>query len=105
MITRYERGSTWRTQVVYTSGSTNVDCSGNVTKLTVYGPDGTTLITDVSGVRTSTGTYHYYVSTQSDYDLGLYVGEWKTYFFYEDPFRWQPKIDREVVNLVKVIQS
>lgn len=102
MATKYERGSCWKSQVVYQSGSTLVNCSGNVSKLTVYDPNGDIIIGPVSGVHTATGTYHYYVSTQSTHDLGLYVCEWKTYFSYGNPWNWQPKVDRELIQLVYV---
>jgi len=102
MATKYERETTFKTTVTYTSGSTNIDCSGNVTNLRVYDPNGTLIIGPVSGTHTSTGVYHYYVSTQSTHDLGLYICEWTTYFSYGSPWNWQPKVDREIINLVKV---
>lgn len=99
MVSSYERGSTWKSQVTYTSGSSYIDCSSNVTNLTVYRSDGTVLLGPVSGVHASTGIYHYYVSTQSTDSLGLYVCEWKTYFNYGNPWVWLPKLDREVVHI------
>jgi len=101
-LTKWERGSIWKSQVVYTSGSTNINCSGNMTNITVYRPDGTILLGPESGQHATTGTYIYYVSTQSTDDLGIYVTEWKTYFDYDSPWDYAPKIDREAIQLVKV---
>lgn len=99
MVTDYEIGNTFKSQVTYTSGSSYIDCSGCVTNLTVYKPDGTVLMGPVSGVNTTTGIYFCYVSTQSTDPLGLYVCEWKTYFNYGNPWVWLPKVDKEVVHL------
>jgi len=102
MATKYERNSTWKSQVTYTSGTTNIDCSGNMAYLTVYKSDGTTLLGPVSGLHEETGIYKYYVSTQSTDPLGLYVCEWKTYFDYGGRQSWLPKYDREIVQVVHV---
>lgn len=101
-VTKYERESTFKSQVTFTSGSTYIDCSGNKAYLTVYRPDGTVLLGPVSGTHASTGIYHYYVSTQSTDDLGLYVCEWKAWFNYEHPWDYSPKVDREAIQLVKI---
>jgi len=102
MATKYERGSTFRSQVTYTSGSTNINCSSNVTNLTVYKSDGTVLMGPESGAHITTGVYRYYVDTESTDPLGLYICEWKTYFNYNDPWNWKPKTDREIVQIVHV---
>jgi len=102
MATKYERNTTWRTRVTYTSGSTNINCSGNVTNLTVYRPDGTVLLGPESGQHVATGIYDYYVSTQSTDDLGLYRCTWITYFDYGTPWNYSPKVDSEVIQLVLV---
>jgi len=101
-LTKYERQNTWKSYVTYVSGTTNIDCSGNMAYLTVYRPDGTVLLGPVSGIRDSTGVYKYYVSTQSTDDLGIYVCEWKAYFNYGAPWDYSPKYDREAVQIVKV---
>lgn len=102
MATKRERGSTFRSRVTYTSGSTLVNCSGNVTNLTVYKSDGTTLLGPESGSHEGTGVYEYYVSTASTDPLGLYICEWKTYFDYGAPWNYQPKIDRELIQICHV---
>lgn len=101
-LTKYERENIWKSQVVYTSSNTNINCSGNMTFLTVYRPDNTVLLGPESGQHTATGTYYYYVSTQSTDDLGIYICRWETRFDYGAPWNWAPKIDREAIQLVKV---
>jgi len=101
-LTKFERGTTWKATVTFTSGSTNIDCSGNMAYLTVYRPDGTVLLGPESGCHEATGMYNYYVSTQSTDDLGIYVTEWKGLFDYQHPFHWSPKYDRNPIQLVYV---
>ena len=104
MVTSYERETTWRTQVVFQSGSTNIDPSSNMAYLDVIDSEGTTIISSVSGTRTDTGTYHYYISTQSTDPLGLYLVEWRGLFNYGGRWNYSPKYDKSVVNIVKVKQ-
>ena len=101
-LTRYERGTTFRTATTYTSGSTDIDCSGNMAYLTVYEPDGTVLLGPVSGHHYDTGIYEYFVSTQSTDNLGIYVLEWMARFNYQAPWNYSPKYDREPIELVYV---
>lgn len=101
-LTSYERGSTWRSYVFYQSGSTPLNCSGNKAYLTVYKPDDTILIGPVSGHHVSSGTYEYFVSTQSTDDLGIYITKWKAWFDYQTPWNYSPKVDREAVHIVHV---
>jgi hypothetical protein len=102
-LTKYERGTSWRSKVTYTSGSSYVDCSGNMAYLTVYAPNGDTFIGPVSGTHVQTGIYDYYISTQTDSNLGIYVTEWRGMFNY--PKTWNWKYDREANQLVYVKQS
>ena len=101
-LARYERGSTFRTATAYTSGSTEIDCSGNMAYFTMYAPDGTSIIGPVSGHWYSTGVYEYFPSTQTTSDLGIYVLEWKAEFNYQSPWNYSPKYDREPIELVYV---
>ena len=105
MVTTFERENTFKTQVTWKSGSTNIDPSSNMSFLKVIEPDGTVMFQDVSGVRSATGIYHYYVSTQTSDDLGLYKIQWYAYFNYGSPFNYQIKYDTEVINLVAVKQG
>lgn len=100
----YERGTSWKSQVVYASGATNVDCSGNVTMLTVYAPDGTIHFGPISGIHDSTGIYHCRPSTNILDDLGIYVEEFKTYFDYGTKEGWRPKYDRRALLIKHVKQ-
>jgi len=102
MATKYERGTTFRSYVYYQSGSTPIDCSGNMAYFTLYDPNGVVIIGPVSGHHVSTGTYEYFPSTQNTHDLGLYCCEWKAWFDYQSPWNFSPKIDREVIQLVYV---
>jgi len=101
-LTEYERGTVFKTNTVYTSGSTYIDCSGNMAYLTVYKPNGDTLLGPVSGLHESTGTYQYFVSTQTTDDLGIYVLEWKAMFNYQAPWNYSWKYDREPIHIVYV---
>lgn len=96
-LTEYERGTTWKSTVTYQSGSSYVDCSGNMAYLTVYKADGSVLLGPASGVHESTGIYHYFVSTQSTDPLGIYVTEWMGRFNYQGRFLHSPKYDRDAV--------
>lgn len=105
MATKYERGSTWKTQIVYTSGSTAINCSGNISNVTIYKPDGSILLGPESGQHTATGTYTYYVSSASTDNLGLYKCRWITYFDYSGRWNYMPKRDTEIVQIVEVKQA
>lgn len=102
MIGTYEVGSTFKTTVTYKSGTTYVDPSGNMTFLSMKSPDGAVYMTSESGQRTSQGIYKYYVSTQTNDQLGLYTLSWLSYFNYSSPWDYKPKIDRETVSIVSV---
>jgi len=101
-LTSYERGTTFRTYTTYTSGSTNIDCSGNMAFFTMYNPDGSINMGPVSGHHIGTGVYEYFASTQTTDDLGIYVLEWKSYFNYQFPWYYSPKYDREAVHICHV---
>jgi len=101
-LSKYERSTTFRTATTYKSGSTYINCSGNMAYLTVYEPNGSVIIGPVSGHHYSTGIYEYFVSTQSTHDLGIYVLEWKAWFNYQSPWDYSPKYDREPIDLVYV---
>ncbi len=104
-LTKFERGTSWKSTVTYTSSNTNVDCSGNMTFLTVYNPDATVGFGPVSGVHQETGIYHQYPSTSTTSDLGIYVEEWKTFFSYGTGLGWRPKYDREAIQICHVKQG
>lgn len=104
-LTRYERENSWKTYVEFKSGSTFIDPSGNLAYLTITKPDGTKLIDNISGARQSTGVYKYYVSTQSTDPLGLYVISWYGEFNYSGRWGYMPKYEKEVIQLVKVVQA
>ena len=103
-LTKYERGTTFKSTTTYTSGSTYIDPSGNMAFLNVYAPDGDLIIGPVSGSRDSTGIYHYFVSTQSNSDLGIYILEWKAQFNYGSPWNFSWKYDRCPVQIAHVKQ-
>jgi hypothetical protein len=99
--TIWERTNSFKSEVEWTSGSSYVDPSGNMSFIDVYSPEGILYISE-SGVRTATGIYHYYISTASDATLGLWIIDWSAYFSYESPFNYLPKHEREVIELVDV---
>jgi hypothetical protein len=102
--TSYERESTFKTTVTWTSGSTAVDPSGNLSYIEVTKSDGTTLITTpASGERDGVGVYHYYISTASTDPLGLYVIDWYAYFNYGGNFGYMPLHDKECVIIDSVV--
>ena len=100
-IGTYERGTTFKAQVTYTSGSTNVDPSGSIAFIDIYKPDGTLYISN-SGQSDATGVYYYYVSTQTDDPMGFYKIRWKAYFQYRNPWDYMPKYDSETVRIVDI---
>jgi len=101
-LTKFERGNTFKTTVTFTSGSTNIDPSGNKAFLDVYKPDGTMLLQGVSGSRVSTGVYHYYISTDSNDPLGIYIIDWKGMFNYGFPWTYQWKHQKNTIQLLEV---
>lgn len=102
-LDKWERGSTWKTQLLCKSGSTLINCSGNYAELKIYDPNATVVI-DTSGQHQSIGTYIYYVSTQTNQDLGIWLAEWKFWFDYSGPWGYSPKYDRYPIQLVHVKQ-
>ena len=72
MATKWERTNSFKSTVEWTSGSTYVDPSGNMSYIKVFKPDGTQYIHE-SGLKNATGIYQYYISTQSTDDLGLWI--------------------------------
>ena len=74
-ISSYEREDSIRLTHTFYSGSVAAyPLSAN---LTVYKPDGTILLQDVSGHRTgTTGEFFCYISTNSTADLGIYRSKW-----------------------------
>ena len=91
----YEVGTSFRSTVTWTSGSTAIDSSGNISYFTVYNPLGTKIL-EASGSHDGTGVYNYYMSTQRDADLGIYVLEWMGLFNY-GTWSYSPKYEREAV--------
>jgi len=104
-VTRFERSNSFKTQVAFYSGSSYVDPSGNMAHLIVYAPDGTEFLSGISGVRVSEGIYKYYIQTTSTDDLGLYIIDWYGNFNYGNPWDYEEKHEKEVIQLVNVIQS
>lgn len=102
MVTEKERGNSFRTTVTFMSSNQYVDPSSNIAWIQVYKSDGTSMLSNASGTRQSTGIYYYYISTQSTDPLGLYVVDWYGYFPYGSPFLYLPKHEREVVSIVYV---
>ena len=103
-VTKWERENSIKSSVEWKSGSTYVDPSSNMSFIEVYNPYGTRYIAD-SGIKDATGKYHYYISTQSDAELGLWKIRWYAYFNYGSPFNYLEKSEMEVVNLVDIIQT
>jgi len=103
-VTTWERENSFKSKVEWLSGSTYVDPSANKSFIKVYDPEGNLYISH-SGIRESTGIYHYYVSTQSNATLGLWKIQWYAYFTYESPFSYLMKSETEVIDLVDVQQT
>ena len=101
-LTKWVRGSSWRTRATYMSSNSYVDCSGNIASLSIEAPNGTTYMTGITGQHVSTGVYQYYISTQSTDDLGIYICSWKSWFDYEHPWNYSPKVENEEISLVLV---
>ena len=104
-LTKYERGDSFKVTVEWKSGSAYIDPLNNASHLTIYNPDGTILLNNISGTRLSTGIYYYYPSTSINADLGIYIVEWHGDFSYGGTFGYLPNYQRECVIIEKVVQS
>jgi len=81
-LSKYERGNTIQSTITFKQNDVATDPSGGTAGtarayITVYKPDGTTLFTEASGTRTSTGTFRYYIPTDPTDPLGIYVVQWR----------------------------
>ena len=103
-LQKWERTNFFKSQVIWKSGSTEIDPSGNMSFIDVYDPNGDIVISE-SSQRATSGTYVYYVSTQSDQDLGIWVIDHRAYFDYEHPWNFSQKHNYEPFQLVKVKQN
>ena len=103
-LTKFERSTTIRTKVAFTSGSTLVDPSGNRAFVDIYKPDGTYLLQS-SGSKDSTGNYRYYFNTTTSDPLGIYIIDWWGRFNYGPPYSYKEKHEKEVIWLVNVNQT
>jgi len=95
------RGTTFKHQIEFKSGSSLVDCSGNMLTFNFYEPDGI-LKMSVSGTHRSTGLYDAYFSTQTTDDLGIWILESKGYFSYRTTYPWGPKRTRDEIEISHV---
>jgi len=98
-LTKYERGSTFKTTVTWMSSSTYVDPSGQKSYLDVYDSLGTKIFDSVEGSKESTGIYKYYVSTNSTDPLGVYVVDWWARFNYGTPWNYETKHERSEIQI------
>jgi hypothetical protein len=104
-LTSYERLSTFKTSVTWTSGSTAVDPSGNMSFIDIFKADGTYLLQAASGERDGVGIFHYYASTASTDPLGIYRIRWYAYFNYAGNFGYMPLSQQEAIVIEKIVQS
>lgn len=101
-LTSYERETTFLSTITFLSGSTEIDPVDNMAYIKVYDPDNNLYISD-SGVKDSTGVYHYYISTSSDSPLGIYQIDWYGNFFQDSIFGNMPKHEKECFILDNVV--
>ena len=101
-LAKKERGNTFRSYVVWKSGSSYTDPSSNMSYFEVYKPDGTLYYSE-SGLKNSTGIFDYYVSTQTDDSLGIYKIRHWGYFNYGSPWYWERKQQTIELQIVDVI--
>ena len=104
MLTKKERTTIFPTQVLWKSGSTLIDPSSNMSYIDIYNPEGDKVISE-SSQRYTTGTYRYYISTQSTDNLGIWVVDHWSYFNYQGRHGWQKKHNYEPFQLVYVKQD
>lgn len=100
----YERLNSFKSTVTFYSGSTAIDPSGNLAYIDVFDPNNALYIHD-SGVKASTGTFYYWISTSSVNDLGIYRIRWYGSFYVDSTFGYMPRSEEECVIIEKVVQS
>jgi hypothetical protein len=101
MVSSYERNNSIKLTCTFKSGGVaTYPISAN---LTIYRPDKTLLLQDVSGHRTGvTGEFYYYISTNSTSDLGIYVTEWHGDISYGSHWGRLPYLDRDAFILTTI---
>jgi len=104
-LTTYERGDSFKVSVEWKSGSVYADPQNNASHLNIYRPDGTLLLSNVSGIRLSTGIYYYYPSTNINDLMGIYIIDWNGKFNNGGTFGYLPNYQRECVLIVNVDQT
>lgn len=98
----FELNNTIKTEIVFKSDGVDTDPSGNKAFVTVYKPDGTTLINGASGSRSEKGKYYYYFNTEPTDPLGIYTIEWSGYHELGGIYGYKPIIQRDIINIVEV---
>ena len=74
-LSKYERGNTVKASVEFKYNNTYTDPL--YPTISVYKPDGSTLVNDATPTKDDVGKYHYFIETSNDSPLGIYIIEWK----------------------------
>jgi len=101
-LPKYERGNTIKTDIDFKSDDVLEDPYDDIAYVDVIRPDGTYLMTDVSGTRDGEGEYHYYISTNSTDILGIYKIVWKAQHDVGGAQGLMPLRQRDTFQLVDV---
>ncbi len=104
-LDKYERCNTIKADVTFQVSSSPTDPSGNKAWVSVVKSDGNYLYSSQSASRTGTGTYRYYISTNSTDPLGVYVILWKGYHNTGGSQGALPIYQRDAFQLVDVEQE
>jgi len=103
-LTKYERKNTIRSDVDFKVSDVLTDPSGSVAYVHVIKSDGTYLISGGSGVRDSTGEYHFFFATGETDPLGVYVVEWYGWHNLGSSFGTKRIVQRDAIQIVDVEQ-
>ena len=101
MVSKFERGNTIKSTVIFKSGSSLADPSGNKAYINVIRPNDTYLVSAQSADRDGVGTYHYYFETNNADPLGLYLIEWYGYNYLGGVYGNKKILDRESIEIVE----
>lgn len=99
-LTKYERGNTIQIKATFQSNDTPTDPSGQKVWFHIIKPDGTYLYSAQQADRVSTGTYRYYISTNTTDPLGIYIVHWYGYHTVGGAQPHLPIVQRDVFQLV-----
>ena len=101
----FERNNTIKADVTFKVGSTDTNPSGSKAWISVIDSDGTYLYSSQAATNTGTGTFRYYISTNTADPLGVYVVLWTAYHDVGGSQGNMPIYQRDAFQIVDVEQE